>query len=209
MRRRCTFSGKYPVRGRTSLMSAPQLPDVALDGDCFCPDIAYHISTSASRTSQGSSDPSQYSHGTGPPSLESAKSSISFKPFCPDDVQPQSSLPAVEIPPPVDAELASTHSMASFPVATPDNSFLGFCKGAWTLQNGDQKGSMKKYNEADAWSRSASRAKPGPAQYLKVGACGSTRRRLLISIKCREPKCEFRSHLVSSNAFLYVSSERS
>lgn len=146
-------------------MSAPQLPDVALYGDWFCPDTIARCDSRAS---------SQYSQRTATPSLGSAKSSVSFKPSREDDIQHQPALLMVEdFLRAIADESPTTQSMASIPTATPDNGFLGFCKGAWTLQNGDQKGSMKKYSEADAWSRSAARAKLGPAQYLKVCQCPS------------------------------------
>lgn len=145
-------------------MSAPQLPQVVVDGDWFQPEIFYPVSTAARRSCIESSSPSYYPHETGTSPLQSAKSSFSLNPAIRDDVQYQPILPAVE-----DHSIAlllepPTRSMTSIPVATPDNDFLGFCKGAWKLQNGDQKGSMKKCSEADAWSRNASRAKPGHAQ---------------------------------------------
>lgn len=148
-------------------MSAPQLPRVSLDADWFLSTYGYPISTIAGCTSTTSSPPSQYSQTAGQ-SPESAKSSVSSKPTSNDDDGVQPALPAVEYCSLVSSDdSAARSSMASVPVATPDNHFLGFCKGAWNLQNGDQKGSMKKCSEADAWSRNAAR-KRGHAQYLKV-----------------------------------------
>ncbi|EMD00159.1 hypothetical protein BAUCODRAFT_367082 [Baudoinia panamericana UAMH 10762] len=41
---------------------------------------------------------------------------------------------------------ASTAS-TSIPTPTPDNDYLGFCKSAWKLQNGDRKGALQKSKE--------------------------------------------------------------
>lgn len=183
-------------------MSAPQLPQVALEDDWFHPEIDYPIA-SIHRTSKDSSVPSQYSRDTGTAaSVESTKSSFSFKPASRDDVHCQATRSIVgDHLPVVLVDAPRTQPMASIPVATPDNNFLGFCKGAWNLQNGDQR-SMKKCNEADAWSRNAARAKPGHAQYLKVSVRRTASRLQLIGVKCKEPKCEFRSNFVSTNPFL-------
>nr|POE64883.1 hypothetical protein CFP56_69575 [Quercus suber] len=38
---------------------------------------------------------------------------------------------------------------------TPDNNYLGFCKGAWKLQNGDRKAMQKCREFNDGWSQSS------------------------------------------------------
>lgn len=149
-------------------MSAPQLPHVPLDGEWFRPDTVYSVWSIARCASQSSSAPSQYSQETARFSLESAKFSILSEAVSRDHGLHQPTLPAVEhYPHKISEEPANTQSMSSVPVATPGNHFLGFCRGAWNLQNGDQKGSMKRCSEANAWSRSAAK-KPGHAQYLRV-----------------------------------------
>ncbi|CAK3865970.1 Hypothetical predicted protein [Lecanosticta acicola] len=69
------------------------------------------------------------------------------------------------------------------PSAIPDNDYLGFCKGASKLQNGDRSGALQKYKEAQSWSRNASR-----------------RTTLAQHLRCTAPKCRFRSTLISSDA---------
>lgn len=60
----------------------------------------------------------------------------------------------------------------SIPTPTPDNNFLGFCKGAWKLQNGDRKAFSKCKDFNDGWSQST-------VYFL---ACGSS-------------KCAFAGHI--------------
>lgn len=151
-------------------MSAPQLPNVALYGDWFCPDTAYHISAVGPHGSLRSSGSSHYSQRTATASLRSAKTSISFEPSSQDVVQDDLNFVTAADFLRTAEDPAKKQSMAFISEATPDNSYLGFCKSAWTLQNGDQKGSMKTCNEASAYSRSGTRTKPGTAQYLKVSA---------------------------------------
>lgn len=69
------------------------------------------------------------------------------------------------------------------PSATPDNQYLGFCRGAVNLQNGDKKASFQKNKDAGAWSRNGSNKKISIPYFMA----------------CREPKCAFRSNFVSSD----------
>lgn len=50
---------------------------------------------------------------------------------------------------------APTTASVAIPTPTPENDYLGFCKGAWKLQSGDRKGALQKLrdNSNDAWSR--------------------------------------------------------
>ncbi|KAF2210090.1 hypothetical protein CERZMDRAFT_99784 [Cercospora zeae-maydis SCOH1-5] len=73
--------------------------------------------------------------------------------------------------------------MALIPEARPDNDFLGFCRGAYNLQNGDREAALQKAKEGGAYSRSGSSTKHANAYYQK----------------CREQKCAFRSNLVSAD----------
>ncbi|KAM3420771.1 hypothetical protein BST61_g4017 [Cercospora zeina] len=73
--------------------------------------------------------------------------------------------------------------MALIPEARPENDFLGFCRGAYNLQNGDRAASLQKAKEGGAYSRSGSSTKHANAYFQK----------------CREPKCAFRSNLVSAD----------
>ncbi|KXT15535.1 hypothetical protein AC579_3404 [Pseudocercospora musae] len=72
----------------------------------------------------------------------------------------------------------SFHGVPStaLPTPNPENEYLGFCKGAWKLQNGDRKSSFGKCREVDAWSRHPSSA--NAAHYLA----------------CNTNKCAFRSN---------------
>ena len=56
---------------------------------------------------------------------------------------------------PVPPSLTRTHTpQGSIATPTPENDYLGFCKSAWRLQNGDQK-AMQKFKEFnDGWSQS-------------------------------------------------------
>ncbi|KAI7589309.1 hypothetical protein KC343_g18663, partial [Hortaea werneckii] len=58
------------------------------------------------------------------------------------------------------------------PTPTPENDFLGFCKGAWKLQNGDRKAMTKSKEFNEGWS--------GNSIYL---------------LACTQSKCAFAGHL--------------
>lgn len=75
---------------------------------------------------------------------------------------------------------SNPHHSTAIITPNPDNEFLGFCKGAWKLQNGDRKGAMTKKSEVDPWSRHPS---ANAAQYLS----------------CLQPKCAFRSSFANAN----------
>ncbi|CAK3989038.1 Hypothetical predicted protein [Lecanosticta acicola] len=77
------------------------------------------------------------------------------------------------------------HPSTAIPTPTPENEFLGFCKGAWKLQNGDRKGSMSKCKDVEPWSRHPS-AHSAAASYLA----------------CQQQRCAFRSSF--SNADVNV-----
>jgi hypothetical protein len=48
------------------------------------------------------------------------------------------------------------NASASVPTPTPENDYLGFCKSAWRLQNGDRKGALTRCKEFnDGWSQSS------------------------------------------------------
>lgn len=67
-------------------------------------------------------------------------------------------------------------SSTAIPTPNPENDYLGFCKGAWKLQNGDRKSSFGKCREVDAWSRHPSSS---AAAY---------------HLACNTNKCAFRSN---------------
>ncbi|KAK4497340.1 hypothetical protein PRZ48_011791 [Zasmidium cellare] len=73
------------------------------------------------------------------------------------------------------------HQSTAVPTPNPDNDFLGFCKGAWKLQNGDRKGSMHKCREVEAWSRHPSNS--NASSFLA----------------CQTPRCAFRSNFANPN----------
>ncbi|EME39858.1 hypothetical protein DOTSEDRAFT_91218 [Dothistroma septosporum NZE10] len=75
---------------------------------------------------------------------------------------------------------SNPHHSTAIVTPNPDNEFLGFCKGAWKLQNGDRKGAMSKKSEVDPWSRHPS---ANAAQFLS----------------CLQPKCAFRSSFANQN----------
>ncbi|KAI7084740.1 hypothetical protein KC356_g6467 [Hortaea werneckii] len=64
------------------------------------------------------------------------------------------------------------HASTAVPTPTPENDFLGFCKGAWKLQNGDRKAMTKSKEFNEGWS--------GNSIYL---------------LACTQSKCAFAGHL--------------
>lgn len=78
----------------------------------------------------------------------------------------------------------TAHNMNSTAVPTPnpENEYLGFCKGAWKLQNGDRKGSMSKNKDVEPWSRH-------PSAYA-AAAC---------YLACQQQRCAFRSSFSSQD----------
>lgn len=66
---------------------------------------------------------------------------------------------------------SSSYSV-SVPTPTPENDYLGFCKAAWRLQNGDRKAMQKSKMFNDGWSQSA-------VHYLS----------------CAHSKCAFAGHI--------------
>ncbi|KAI5359786.1 hypothetical protein Slin14017_G093470 [Septoria linicola] len=78
---------------------------------------------------------------------------------------------------------AKIYDMALVPEARPDNDYLGFCRGAYNLQNGDRDAALQKAKEGGAYSRSGASSKTATAYYQK----------------CKEPKCAFRSNFVSTD----------
>lgn len=107
-------------------------------------------------------------------------------PLAPD--QPQNSYTSSMQPPsPVMTNRSNSNSHAgqasvAFPTPNPDNDYLGFCKGAWKLQNGDRKGSMHKCREVEPWSRH-------PSSHAASSSF----------LACQQPRCAFRSMFASSN----------
>lgn len=105
-------------------------------------------------------------------------------------VAPDSNEPAqYSLPSPVLTHRTNSSSYMSVnptpkavPMPTPENDFLGFCKGAWKLQTGDRKGAFSKRGEAEAWSRHASSVS-NTLQYLT----------------CSHGRCSFRSHFSHPN----------
>lgn len=73
--------------------------------------------------------------------------------------------------------------MASIREARPDNQYLGFCRGAWCLQNGDRIASMRKIREGRAYSRSGAACRTATIYFQK----------------CRASRCAFRSSFGSSD----------
>ncbi|KAI5361351.1 hypothetical protein Slin14017_G080840 [Septoria linicola] len=59
----------------------------------------------------------------------------------------------------------------------PDNDYLGFCKSAWKLQNGDRKGSFAAHKSVEPWSRH-------PGAYAAAPSY----------LQCTGAKCAFRSN---------------
>jgi len=48
--------------------------------------------------------------------------------------------------------LTHAHSSTTIPTPTPENDYLGFCKSAWKLQNGDHKAMQRCREFNDGWS---------------------------------------------------------
>lgn len=72
-------------------------------------------------------------------------------------------------------------AMPIVPEITPENGYLGFCKAAWNLQNGDKKASFEKVREVTGgYSRSGANNKSTTPYYLS----------------CKERKCTFRSNFI-------------
>jgi hypothetical protein len=78
--------------------------------------------------------------------------------------------------------IAPSNSASGIPNPTPENDYLGFCKYAWKLQNGDRKGSMSKNREVEPWSRHPSNS-TNATYYLA----------------CNANKCAFRSNFTHSD----------
>lgn len=72
------------------------------------------------------------------------------------------------------------HGSTAVPTPNPENEYLGFCKGAWKLQNGDRKGALSKNKEVDPWSRH-------PGAYANAATF----------LACQTGKCAFRSHFAA------------
>ncbi|RMY76154.1 hypothetical protein D0862_13799 [Hortaea werneckii] len=70
------------------------------------------------------------------------------------------------------ASFKNEHASTAVPTPTPENDFLGFCKGAWKLQNGDRKAMTKSKEFNEGWS--------GNSIYL---------------LACTQSKCAFAGHL--------------
>ncbi|RMY72961.1 hypothetical protein D0863_04194 [Hortaea werneckii] len=70
------------------------------------------------------------------------------------------------------ASFKNEHASSAVPTPTPENDFLGFCKGAWKLQNGDRKAMTKSKEFNEGWS--------GNSIYL---------------LACTQSKCAFAGHL--------------
>ncbi|SMQ55082.1 unnamed protein product [Zymoseptoria tritici ST99CH_1A5] len=73
------------------------------------------------------------------------------------------------------------NSTSLIPTPSPDNDYLGYCKGAWKLQNGDRK-ALAKGREVEPWSRHPSSA-AASMQYLS----------------CVTKGCAFRSNIAHAD----------
>ncbi|CAK1362943.1 unnamed protein product [Cercospora beticola] len=115
------------------------------------------------------------------PTSASVKSSVSS--YTPGSAQQQHIGLEPQAQQPEDRHAAPEQhaAMALIPEARPDNDFLGFCRGAYNLQNGDREASLQKAKEGGAYSRSGSSTKQTNAYFQK----------------CREQRCAFRSNIVS------------
>lgn len=66
------------------------------------------------------------------------------------------------------------------PTPTPENDYLGFCKCAWKIQNGDRKGAMSKCRDVEPWSRHPTSAANA-----------------MMYLTCQSNKCAFRSNFTA------------
>ncbi|KAF2207402.1 hypothetical protein CERZMDRAFT_102494 [Cercospora zeae-maydis SCOH1-5] len=71
----------------------------------------------------------------------------------------------------------ATQSSMAIVQPTPDNDYLGFCKAAWKLQNGDKKTSFGAHKQVEPWSRH-------PGAYAAAPSY----------LACTHGKCAFRSN---------------
>ncbi|GIZ38326.1 hypothetical protein CKM354_000174600 [Cercospora kikuchii] len=72
---------------------------------------------------------------------------------------------------------SATQSSVAIVQPTPDNDYLGFCKAAWKLQNGDKKNSFAAHKQVEPWSRH-------PGAYAAAASY----------LACSHGKCAFRSN---------------
>ena len=89
-------------------------------------------------------------------------------------IAPDANYPSMPPLSPAITQRTNSTLTAIVPTPNPENDYLGYCKAAWKLQNGDRKGALQKCKETDAWSR-------------HPGASAAT------YLACTHNKCAFRS----------------
>jgi hypothetical protein len=102
--------------------------------------------------------------------------------IAPDTVVPGSSLLPTSPMLPIQRTNSNPIGISSLiPTPNPDNEYLGYCKGAWKLQNGDRK-ALTKGREVEPWSRHPSSAAAS-----------------MLYLSCQTKGCAFRSNIAHAD----------